>query len=249
MTSYLIEIKVCDSTNSELERIIASGEKIDRMAVRSDFQHNGKGMMGKVWESNKEENILISTLYLPKNIRVSGQFIISKALALGTFNFIKSILPNDEVKIKWPNDILVNGKKISGSLIQCSVKGDLVLYAIQGVGINVNQTSFNTDFAATSLFQVNGIRQNLKTLTTQLLKEINTYLDLIESNKEDEINRLYHNELHGFNEFKSYSVSGTTFEGKILEIAEDGRMHLEKKDGSRNYFEIKEIVLNQALSI
>lgn len=245
----MIELKECDSTNSELERIIESGEKIDRMAVRSDYQHNGKGMMGKVWESNKEENLLISLLYIPKELRTSGQFIISKAIALGVFNFIKSVLPNEDVKIKWPNDILVNGKKISGSLIQCSVKGEMVQYAISGVGINVNQSSFNSNFSATSLFLVNGIKHNLQTLTTHFLQEINFCLDRIENCAEDDINLLYHKHLHGYNEYKLYSVSGTSFEGKILEIGFDGRMHLVKRDGSSSYYEIKEILLNQAQSI
>lgn len=244
----MIELKECDSTNSELERIIESGEKLDRMAVRSGFQHRGKGMMGKVWESSKEENLLISMLYIPSKIRASVQFIISKALAIGILNFIKAVLPNEDVKIKWPNDILVNGKKISGSLIQCSVKGDLVQYAITGVGININQSSFTGNYSATSLFLVKGMKHDLQKLTTHFLEEINACFDMIELGKLDEINALYNNNLHGFNEFKSYSADGTTFEGKILEIAVDGRMFLEKKDGTRSYFEIKEIMLNQVQS-
>jgi BirA family biotin operon repressor/biotin-[acetyl-CoA-carboxylase] ligase len=146
--TYLKEI---DSTNEEIKRRLAQKKLPEGYLLATAFQKAGKGQLNRSWESNAGENILASVYFSRKSISSKEQNALSFAVALAIFQTVEHFAePETPVHIKWPNDILLDEKKISGILIENIVSGNQVHHII-GVGINVNQTHFLDNNKSTSL--------------------------------------------------------------------------------------------------
>lgn len=133
-----------ESTNDEALRLSSTE---DKLIVTSKVQTKGKGRLGRKWESfdgNLFMSILMTWSMSENNALV---FIISVALQ----QTVKKILPQANVKIKWPNDVLVNDKKISGILIEVGEQGKVVI----GIGVNIKKSpqDKNIIYPTTSLFE------------------------------------------------------------------------------------------------
>jgi BirA family biotin operon repressor/biotin-[acetyl-CoA-carboxylase] ligase len=115
----------------------------------ADFQTNGKGQHGRVWESSKGQNILCSyilelnTLDALKNWIPTDQIGFSAAIAIGARAFFAGFA-GSETKIKKPNDIYFSDRKAGGILIENLVRGKEWTWAVIGVGMNINQTAFSS---------------------------------------------------------------------------------------------------------
>jgi BirA family biotin operon repressor/biotin-[acetyl-CoA-carboxylase] ligase len=143
----IIHFEVIESTNDYLKKM--ADEVEDRTVVISDKQIKGRGRTGKVWQSNSNEGIWMSIILKPDIKIDKAPFITLIAAA----SIIKSL--NDCLicaKIKWPNDIILNGKKLCGILTELitTQKG---INIIVGIGMNVNTTNFSDEICkiATSL--------------------------------------------------------------------------------------------------
>jgi BirA family biotin operon repressor/biotin-[acetyl-CoA-carboxylase] ligase len=114
----------------------------------ADFQTNGKGQHGRVWESTKGQNLLCSyilelnTLDALKNWTPADQIGFSAAIALGARAFFAAFA-GSETKIKKPNDIYFSDRKAGGILIENLVRGQEWTWAVIGIGMNINQTEFS----------------------------------------------------------------------------------------------------------
>ena len=186
----LIELSSIDSTN-----IYAISQIMEDMAVsgscyRADFQTHGKGQQGKVWDSKKGENLLcsyvlsLSSLKKAKELAETGtlsnQFGLSVAVSLAVSDFF-SALAGEETKIKWPNDLYWRDRKAGGILIENKIRGAEWTWSIMGIGINVNQTQFNTaQGRPVSLKQITGksfeINKLLHQLSSALTNRVNEWL-------------------------------------------------------------------------
>jgi BirA family biotin operon repressor/biotin-[acetyl-CoA-carboxylase] ligase len=116
----------------------------------ADFQTNGKGQHGRVWESSKGQNLLCSyilelnTLDALKKWTPADQIGFSAAIALGARAFFAAFA-GSETKIKKPNDIYFSDRKAGGILIENLLKGTEWTWAVVGIGININQTVFSPE--------------------------------------------------------------------------------------------------------
>lgn len=128
--------KIIDSTSSYLK---LNYDKYDNFAfVSSDFQTNGHGRYNRKWISKNGENLLFSILIKDKEL-ISKYDSLSLASAVCVFNVLSNIGVKN-ISIKWPNDVLVNDKKIAGLLLESVSFGGNIEALIVGVGINVNST-------------------------------------------------------------------------------------------------------------
>jgi BirA family biotin operon repressor/biotin-[acetyl-CoA-carboxylase] ligase len=139
-----------DSTNN-CARALANVGKEEGIVVIAEEQTAGKGRLGRSWEANRGENLTFSILLRPK---VSPEAINLLPLSVGVA-IAEAIerLTRLKVECKWPNDLLLNGKKVAGILMESSMKENTVDFVVVGVGLNVNQTQFspNLQARATSL--------------------------------------------------------------------------------------------------
>ncbi len=129
-----------DSTNNVLKRKAEVWDNKNLVAV-SKHQSEGKGRLGRVWEST--EGLYMSYLIRP-DIMPGEAAIFTQIAAAAVVKTFKELSDLD-IKIKWPNDIVVNGKKICGILTELNAELNKIHYLVVGIGINLNQEVFNED--------------------------------------------------------------------------------------------------------
>ncbi len=167
-----IEFEEIDSTNDYLK---ANYKNLPNYTVvRADFQSKGRGQFDRTWESAKAQNLLISFLF--KNELPSA---LEEDMHLFFVNVIIETLKNYGVdaKIKYPNDVYVKNKKLSGILIEKQFNNDKLEYMVVGIGVNINQEKFENPNAI-SLKNVIKKNIDLKEFTKQLLTNISKKLNI-----------------------------------------------------------------------
>jgi BirA family biotin operon repressor/biotin-[acetyl-CoA-carboxylase] ligase len=171
----LIVLPVTDSTNNFLQRRLSAGEAMDGDIVLALEQTSGRGQRGNSWESKAGEGLYASLLMYPPSLSVEKQFGLNKAVSVAVAMYLEELL-GKEVALKWPNDLLVQERKIAGILLEGQIRGQQVSSIIAGVGINLNQDFFTGDFhtAPVSAYQVTGIKydpvQEVERLAEKVLR-------------------------------------------------------------------------------
>jgi BirA family biotin operon repressor/biotin-[acetyl-CoA-carboxylase] ligase len=174
----LIELPSIDSTNIYAMEQIKAGRAISGSCYNTPFQTHGKGQHGRVWESEKGQNLLCSyvlelkSLNPAKNWGPEDQKGLSAAVAIGAKAFFGANA-GDETLIKLPNDIYWRDRKAGGILIENSLRGSEWTWAVIGIGFNINQTSFSPDAPnPVSLRQITGRQWEIARLQTELSKAL-----------------------------------------------------------------------------
>ena len=129
----IINLSQTTSTNDYIKSFEQTQEII---VVTTQYQTKGRGQSG-AWVSDQGQNLLFSVKIMPRDIPANQGFILSQANALALRDTITKYLT--EVSIKWPNDIYVKGRKISGTLIENTLSGKNIYQCVIGTGININQ--------------------------------------------------------------------------------------------------------------
>ena len=152
-----------ESTNSFLHEQLMSEKLPEGSVVTADYQTKGRGQRGSSWQSEAGENLLMSIVVYPDFLKASEAFVLSKCIALATCDLLADY--SNQVRIKWPNDILIEGKKVAGILIENILRGADIYATIAGIGINFNQQVFEVGLnSATSVFINSGVKADKSTL-------------------------------------------------------------------------------------
>ena len=151
----IIYYKQLDSTNIEVSRLGAQGAGHGTVVVAEE-QTAGKGRSGRSWESPAGENIYMSILLRP-DCKPEKAPMLTLVMAYSVAQVIQT-QGFSEVQIKWPNDLVLSGKKICGILTEMQMSGSEIDSVVVGVGINVNTRKFPSDLEdkATSLYLESG---------------------------------------------------------------------------------------------
>ena len=128
-----------DSTNTRAKRLAEDGAVHGTLVV-ADEQTGGRGRRGRVWESQKGVSIYMSLVLKPE-IEPNHASMLTLITAMAVAGGIEKTT-GLECKIKWPNDIVINGKKICGILTEMSAQFDYINHIVIGIGINVHNESF-----------------------------------------------------------------------------------------------------------
>ncbi|HVU19801.1 MAG TPA: biotin--[acetyl-CoA-carboxylase] ligase [Rhizomicrobium sp.] len=144
----LIEFDEIDSTNEEARRLAAKGER-GPVWIVAGRQTAGRGRRGRKWESPAGN--LAATLLLNPEKPASECAQISFVSALAASDAIARFTPDAEIKVKWPNDVLANGRKIAGILLESASQGANPQFLIAGIGMNLKSHPIETEFPAISL--------------------------------------------------------------------------------------------------
>ena len=150
----LVFVPECPSTNTLALEISQQSPVKEGTVVITDSQTAGKGQRGNTWEARPELNLTFSVILKPGFLAINKQFYLNVLISLGLRDYLKE-KTSVTAYIKWPNDILVHGKKISGILIENQLRGSLLLNSIAGIGLNLNQKEFGSR-SATSLSLLTG---------------------------------------------------------------------------------------------
>jgi len=180
----IFQFETIDSTNDYAKKIAL--EELDGTLIISEEQTKGRGRVGRQWYSKSGEGIWMSIILKPDMIPQNAPFItliagasIVKALnKLGVKTFIK-----------WPNDIIINNKKVAGILTELSAEVDKINYIVLGIGINTKTTKFSQEISeiATSLYREGYIISRVDIVRAILEEFEKLYLQYINKNSRKEI--------------------------------------------------------------
>ena len=226
--------QVLDSTMEKTKELIDNYNS--NFLVLSDEQTKGKGRRGNIWYS-PSGNIYIS-LGFKNLIDIKNHFIFNAATVLSISESIDSIC-NLNSNIKWPNDILVNNKKIAGILINNIISKDLISYSVIGIGLNVNQHVFNKYIPmATSIFLETGLQNNIEEIQYKLLEQIK--FDIVNYFQSKNISSKYLDFLYRINKVSFFESGSQKFNGIIRGVEDSGLLIVETENEIIK-FNIKEI--------
>lgn len=222
-----------DSTNSEAERQLAAGLG-DPFVVLAGHQTKGRGRLGRTWHSPKDCNIYASFAFRPQMAPARMQ-TITLWLGLHLCDLLHRTydLP---IKLKWPNDLLVEDKKVAGMLTEARVDSDLTRDLVFGLGLNVNCRMENwprdLQQRATTLQLASREPLRINKLAAELIGTVvEAYESFMKGGWQDELMRLWqeHDYLGGR---PVKAVRGREeVEGKVIGITPDGSLQLETKSG------------------
>ena len=231
----LIYFNNCASTQDELIDFLNQHYlSEDFLAVYTFNQTKGRGQYGNSWENLPEENLAYSFALKTKNINVSDT----------CFNFYTAILVRDfianltktEVKIKWPNDLILKNKKICGMLFEKNKN-----YFVVGIGINILQENFKNLPKAGSVLSQTGLSFELKAFTESLHQYL--FEHLVQKEIPNNILELYHLHLYRKNEVSVFEKNKVRQNGIIQNVDETGHIWIDLENEGLQKFFHKEIEL------
>ena len=168
-----------DSTNAFASRLLAHGRKVpEGTVIIAEAQTAGRGRLGRGWHSEREAGLYVSMVLFPK-VPPSLAPLFTLGTAVGMHNAVERYTGLD-IDIKWPNDLLIGGRKFCGILSEIRAEVDLLQNMIIGVGLNANHESLPPDIAdrATSLRIASGRIQSRIEILLEFFEEFeNIYLD------------------------------------------------------------------------
>ena len=239
----IIKLDAIDSTNSYLKKIILEKNVSDYTIVTANFQTEGKGQLGYMWESEDSKNLLCSIYKKDLGIKVEDQFVISMLVSLSIIRTLEKLnLP--KLYIKWPNDIMSDNKKICGILVENMVKQNSIKESVIGIGLNVNQDTFKNLPNATSIKKIKGVAFNIDELLNDLANNIKKQFIDFNQSKIDLIFRQYEDVLYRMNIPSTFKNSeGDVFTGFIKGVNNLGRLKVLLEDNLTKSYTIKDISL------
>lgn len=237
-TKNQIKLNTIDSTNRFLLEFNKSSKISGPIVVTADYQSEGRGRTSKSWFSNRGENLLISLL-INHNLHINKKFDLSILISLALKDFL-SIYLNDDIHIKWPNDLIIKNKKIAGFIIDNLVQKSNIHTSVIGIGVNINQLKFNFfSPLATSISLENNCNYNLDDMKNNLLSCIeNRYINF---EKNSTLYNEYLNYLYLKDKFSFFEINLKRIEAKIINVSEKGELFVQFKNDKIESFLLDEI--------
>lgn len=222
---YLYET---DSTNEYAKK--AALDSPDGTLVVADCQFRGKGRLGRSWSSPHGKAIFMSII-LKEHIIPENASMITIVAAIAVLKAIGGIAEN--AAVKWPNDIVINKKKVCGILTEMKSSGMDSQYVVVGIGINVNNTEFPEDIAdmAASLYTETGVCHDRAEIICQVMKEFEKYYNIfLRDNNLSGIVDDYNRNLINLNNQVDIIGEDNVYRAEAKGIDENGRLIVKRCD-------------------
>jgi BirA family biotin operon repressor/biotin-[acetyl-CoA-carboxylase] ligase len=213
-----------DSTNTKAQELAAQGYPNGTL-VAAERQLSGKGRRGRSWESPAGSGIFM-TLLLKPDINPGNASMLTLVAALAVAKAISEIT-GVPAGIKWPNDIVINGKKICGILTEMSAQFDYINHIVIGIGINVHNETFPEELqeTASSLLLECGRRFHRATIMEKILEHFETYYAIfLETQDLEGLMREYNACLVNMQKIVKVLDPKEPFEGKAMGITKKGEL-------------------------
>jgi BirA family biotin operon repressor/biotin-[acetyl-CoA-carboxylase] ligase len=202
------------STNTVAMTAAADGAP-EGSVFLAEEQTAGRGRGANSWQSPRSTGIYCSLILRPA-LAPSDVLALSLAVGLAVQSAIQQIDARVEIDLKWPNDVLIKGKKVCGILTEMNAEATRVRYIVVGIGINANQASFPKELPATSLRLTTGTEWSRVELVGALLKSVDReYRHLVDDGgaKEAILQRFAENSSWVLGKRVRIEENGSAFEG------------------------------------
>ncbi|PWK17521.1 biotin--[acetyl-CoA-carboxylase] ligase [Xanthomarina spongicola] len=239
----IIKLNAIDSTNSYLKQLSMEEFIADDTIVVANYQTQGRGQMGTSWVSTDSKNLMFSVFKEVSFLPAEQSFYISIATSLAIIKALEQFLI-PKLRVKWPNDILSENKKICGVLIENVIKQSHLKATIIGIGLNVNQTDFNNLPKASSLHLLTGKVFDLDEVLRVILENLTFYFNLLKEEKYQELKDTYESLLFRKDKPSTFkNAEGSLFSGFIKSISNSGNLQVLLEDDVLKEFDLKEVSL------
>jgi len=236
----LIHLSSVDSTNKYAAGILNRENATEGTVILADVQTRGKGQGDNTWLSDKGLNLLCSLILRPDFLPALKQFYLSMCIATGINDYLTDLGVRSQVK--WPNDILIKGKKVAGILIENTILSQNLHTSIVGIGLNVNQVSFPPHIPdPASLAGETGKSYDVGKLLERMLPFLEKRLIQLYAEDFMAIKSQYLNCLWLLNTHAVFTDQKGAFEGRIVDIAESGELVILTSTGETRMYGFKEV--------
>ena len=227
----LVYVPQCHSTNTLATELSQKAETPEGTLIITNYQMAGRGQRGSSWEAAPGENLTFSLILKPNFLQAQNQFQLNQAFSLGVLDYVKTRL-NEDIKVKWPNDVMVQEKKLCGILFENQISGNELRHSIVGIGLNVNQQSFQYPTAGSlSLFSQRTYSLALE--LEALLQHLESRYVMLKEEKHEKLKAEYLQNLYRMGETHRFRNHEMEFEGMISGVDEVGRLRIEVEGGER----------------
>ncbi|HAO14314.1 MAG TPA: biotin--[acetyl-CoA-carboxylase] ligase [Tenacibaculum sp.] len=238
----IIKLDAIDSTNTFLKKM-AENSLIENFTVLwAKNQTSGRGQIHTKWISKKGKNLTFSVFVRINNLPIKHQKFLNFCVALSVYEALCEMeIP--KISIKWPNDIMAGKRKISGILIENSLKGGIISSSVIGIGLNVNQkfTSENK-LNAISVKDVIGEETELSNILDIVLKKLEKNLNDLEKKNLKQLEERYLNVMYKKNIPNMFRTNqNVLFMGKIIGVSPEGKLKIELENETIQEYGIKEV--------
>ena len=235
-----IELQSVDSTNNHAKKLLVNERPVEGTIILAHEQHSGRGQMGNVWKAEPGKNLTLSVILYPDFLDADKQFFLNMALSLAVKDFCESVLAA-EIEIKWPNDIYHHDNKLGGILIENTISGTRISSSVVGIGINVNQKTFDPSIPnPVSLFQISNLEYKMETLVDLLCTFIEKYYLQLRQLHFNFLDKGYTVALYRYQQTHEFKKGEQTFRGEINGVAKDGKLLIHSY-GKELRFAFKEV--------
>ncbi len=224
-----------DSTNACAKTLAETGTPEGTVVV-ADFQTSGRGRLGRPWISEPGANLLFSIVLRP-TLKKESAGILTFFSAVFIARALERI-SGHVIECKWPNDILLNGKKCCGILLENSFLQDRFDFSVVGIGINVNQLSFQDDFSdrATSLFKELKHKFDRAELLQELLRGADTLLPSVQRGDVQTIMEEWNSRCSMFGKPVTIAHGEECISGTALRLDSEGGLVINTKAGQSTFY-------------
>lgn len=238
LAKQVISMPTCHSTNEVARKMAQKPDTLEGTVIICQDQTKGRGQRGNSWESKPGENLTFSIVLRPGFLKIQEQFFLNIIASLAVRETVTNFLPNAEVKVKWPNDVLIDNRKTAGILIENGINRNRIEYTVVGIGLNVNQCSFMNP-RATSLKMESGKNFDTQAVFEQLVCSLEYYYLRLKNGRLKELKAEYLQHLFGFRQKRNY-IAEYKFEGVIEDVTDAGFLVVSNKRELVQY-DLKEI--------
>ena len=219
---YLISFDSLPNTNEFLVDL-SKKDANSWTVIHAKNQTKGKGYAGNEWKVVAGENLtfsfLLKTDYSFQELIYFNEWI-SNVICL----FLKQFHPKSNVK--WPNDIILNDKKVCGILIE-NHRSNGIMNSVIGIGINVNQADFNHLPKATSIYKVTDKEYDIEEILADLMHHFENEYPILEQKNFEQIHQTYLDNLFRKDEISHFRLDGVEVDGIIRDVNEAGNLLIE----------------------
>ena len=233
-----------DSTNNIAKDMLSKTKPTSGTVILADFQTSGRGQRANTWEAYRGMNIL-SSIILIHTIENDKYFYLNKIVCIALIETLNKFIPSESLQIKWPNDILVNNKKIAGILIENTIINNFINQSIIGIGLNINQAEF-INKQAISIYNIKKSNTDIQLILDQLFESLSIWYQNLLTKNYKLIDTIYLNLLFGYNKDINYIVDNITYKGSIIAINLDGSILIKQAESdiiSQFYFKEVQFIL------
>ncbi len=210
--------------------------------IAAEHQTAGRGQRGNKWSSAAGKNLMFSVVLDTSFLRVTEQFLLLQTVALALADTFAEY--GLDARIKWTNDIYIGDRKITGVLIDHSIKDGMLARSGVGIGINVNQTEFEDWLPnPTSMALETGTEYDRREVLDRFYGRLMERYDMLKRGRRDEIAAQYHEKIYRLDTPAHFAIPGVEgrFTGIIRDVEPGGELIVEDITGHKNTYLFQQI--------